>query len=329
MTNRQHSLLSALLLAPAFAAFGLLVFQALPSNLVLLPPVPLGPPLREGDRVFLYTSQIQKRLTYKPFSAGRVTLTDLHIDLWVFDANSAEPLFRWRLSSERDGSPLGRSVLGIQDNSLWLRTPNGALLYSLSTDKFLPPPPKPPPPLPPAPSDSFRSRGLVINNHWLGLLADHEVPLLRDKRTFEDLESVSPRRLWSARQSGNSYADFRPLGGEYQAPALLSVNSKPLLVHDPDSVLILHYDRSGPGAYLRLSRIGGPDGRTLWDTTLPIATLQSVLPGQFSVVLFGVIPSNLPPQQLLVAVDLATGAVQPYNLDIVGIHPKATPAAGR
>ncbi len=40
-------------------------------------------------------------------------------------------------------------------------------------------------------------------------------------------------------------------------------------------------------------------------------------------------PSRIPPQQLLVAVDLATGAVQPYNLDTVGIHPKATPAAGR
>ncbi len=134
MTSRQQSLLSA---------FGLLVFQALPSNLVLLPPVPLDPPLRAGDRVFLYPSQIQKRLTYKPFSAGRVTLTDLHLGLWVFDANSAEPLFRWRR----------------------------------------PPPPKPPPPLPPAPADSFRSRG--------------RSPLLCDKRTFQDLESVSPRRLWS------------------------------------------------------------------------------------------------------------------------------------
>ena len=59
----------------------------------------------EGDRIYLYTSQVQKRITYKPFSDGRVTLTDLHVDLWALDPNSANPFFRRRLSSERDGSP--------------------------------------------------------------------------------------------------------------------------------------------------------------------------------------------------------------------------------
>src|SRR5262249_3293882 len=113
----------------------------------------------------------------------------------------------------------------------------------------------------------------------------------------DDLE-VQPQayRLWSARLTKGSaappewpkelpdnwgtrdrYSDYQALP---EAPSFLKAgllgdgqSEAPLWYRDPDSVLVLHHDKVGSAGRLRLARIAGPAGRTVWDVALPLANL--------------------------------------------------------
>jgi hypothetical protein len=171
-------------------------------------------------------------------------------------------------------------------------------------------------------------------------------------------------RLWSARISQVSaappgwpadfpdnwgtrkrYADVAPLpeSPEFLQAGLLGPGSvsQPVVLRDPDGVLVLHRDRLGEEGKLRLTRIAGPGGRPVWLAALPLSVLQSVMPGERSVVLLGIEYAEPPPgassaeprgardpfhdaHERLVSVDLATGTVGVYDLDVDGLAQPAT-----
>jgi len=127
------------------------------------------------------------------------------------------------------------------------------------------------------------------------------------------------------------------MGGDYLDPGLLSVNSQPLLLRNPDSVLILHRDRLGEEGRLQIDRVAGPKGRTLWKAALPLSMLQSVMPGDNSLVLAGVLftprQNNRPRDPMrdahgtLISIDLQTGAVHAHDQSDTERHPAAVSAA--
>ncbi|MEP6535968.1 MAG: PA2928 family protein, partial [Bryobacteraceae bacterium] len=145
---------------------------------------------------------------------------------------------------------------------------------------------------------AFQERGLLIPGRWLGLLNNKEANDLNDRSTVGGLDGESRRRLWEARTKparnifGDyvAYSNFTPLGKSYLAPGLLSSGPgehQPLLLRNPDSVLILYRDLLGEKGRLQVDRVAGPAGRILWTAPLPISVLQSVLPGSKSLVLYG------------------------------------------
>jgi len=93
------------------------------------------PPLRTatvasegGDRVFLITSQ-WKTFRTRGTSTG-TSYTRLFVDVWGFDARTATPVWRHRLTDDRGGVNMGRRVLGLQGGTLWVF--DGARILGLS-----------------------------------------------------------------------------------------------------------------------------------------------------------------------------------------------------
>lgn len=88
------------------------------------------------------------------------------------------------------------------------------------------------------------------------------------------------------------YSNFAPLpeSGEYLDGGLLALETyrgHPLMLRQPDSVLVLHRDRMGEHGQYRLARVAGPAGRQLWNAKLPLTNLNAILPGTDSLVLLG------------------------------------------
>lgn len=187
---------------------------------------------------------------------------------------------------------------------------------------------------------AFYERGLDIGRRWLGLLDRAEARTFLTNRAIGGIDPTGhPRvRLWSAeivqRQTffgpRAEYANFAPLpeSPEFLHAGLLSDNrtDQPILLRQPDSVLVLHRDRLGKGGHLRLTRIAGPAGRLVWTADLPIEALEAVLPGEESIVLYGrrderrnlrrADDPNTVSVGQLVAVDLASGRVGAYGFRV-------------
>lgn len=193
----------------------------------------------------------------------------------------------------------------------------------------------------------FQERGLHIPGGWLGLLNEQEKEYLGRHNNVGGLDFQSRRRLWLARVGEGrnffgpfkTYTNFKPLGDDFLAAGLLSAydtsRGEVLWMRNPDSVLVLHRDRLDERGRLRLSRIAGPDGRRVWDTALPLSVLQSVLPGEPSLVLYGrefTEPVDGRPRdplhdarEKLIAIDLATGKIHAHDQDNVDVHIDAEP----
>ena len=147
---------------------------------------------------------------------------------------------------------------------------------------------------------------------------------------------------WGTR---DEYSEVRPLpeSAEFLQAGLLTANlartgpDQPIFVRNPDGVLVLHRDRLGDEGRLRLARVNGPAGRTGWDAALPMSALESVAPGEGTLVLLGTEKvqvkvrgsrerTEVADLLRLVSVDLATGAVRAYDMATESLQQKAEPA---
>ena len=193
----------------------------------------------------------------------------------------------------------------------------------------------------------FQDRNLEIPGWWLGLLTDEEAVQFADNNWVDGLSAMTRRKLWRGREitettSGGDRKKYVDLQVLAQSPEFLdggllseydSGQNTPILVQNPDSVLVLHKERLGDEAKLRLTRVAGPEGGVVWDATLPLTTLQSVMRGGDTLLLFGVEYTPHPDgkitdrtrdaPQRLVAVDLATGALHTHRHDAVSEHMEA------
>ena len=279
----------------------------------LKPVIPAGPPLRVADRLYLLTTQHHLRYGTKDDpDIERLLESKIYTDLWTFDADTAAPLSRQRLRAEKPDSTSPSAILRAEAGSLWIKLPEGAVAIPIT-------------PTPNAITPAyytqnstylFRHRGLKMPTRWLGLLDDSEASLLRDKnQMYPNLERPAPRKLWGARVNNGTHTALSPLTAEFQNPGLLGINSQPLLLHNPDSVLIHHQDR-------QLTRIAGPAGNAVWTAQLPFTIIQSVLPGGQSLAFLGAQPGpENTTQHFVTAIQLATGALQSYNLSLLDGNP--------
>ncbi|MFN8641789.1 MAG: hypothetical protein U0802_09085, partial [Candidatus Binatia bacterium] len=143
--------------------------------------------------------------------------------------------------------------------------------------------------------------------------------------------SAAPRD-WPAELPDNwgtrdRFSDYQPLP---EAPPFLQAGllgdgrtPHPMWYREPDSVLVLHHDKVGDAGRLRLARVAGPGGRVVWDAALPLADLVASTYGATHVALLGRAPnaayepgdeSSREEHEVLVAVDVASGAVAPFDL---------------
>lgn len=74
---------------------------------------------QEGDKAFLLTGQYRTITHRGKGRTGRMSL-NFYVDLWAFDANTMEPLWRKRLDSERGGGYSDRTLMGVHGNTVWL-----------------------------------------------------------------------------------------------------------------------------------------------------------------------------------------------------------------
>lgn len=138
-----------------------------------------------------------------------------------------------------------------------------------------------------------------------------------------------PKSLPDNWGSHDQYRDFEalPRAPEFLDAGLLAAGQDraPILLQEPDSVLVLHRDRLGAGGRLRLARVAGPDGEVGWNAALPLSVLQAVMPGERSLVLFGrsaiagadadTVSEGDDPPAVLATVGLADGQVAWFVLD--------------
>lgn len=129
---------------------------------------------------------------------------------------------------------------------------------------------------------------------------------------------------WGLRPYFSNFSAFEKSPEFLQAGLLSDGRSNlPILLKEPDSVLVLHRDRIDEDGRLQVTRIAGPDGRVLWDAALPLSLVQSVIPGTDAVLLFG--RGYVQPRQInrdpyhtahewLISLDTAKGAVRAFNL---------------
>ena len=93
------------------------------SNAELTAPASFGAPIRIGNRAYLLTWQ--RSSTFKT--------SKLLVDLWAFDAGQMKPLYRSRLQTIPGGALEERSILGVQNNTIWLLMPDGPYAVALDT----------------------------------------------------------------------------------------------------------------------------------------------------------------------------------------------------
>jgi hypothetical protein len=190
----------------------------------------------------------------------------------------------------------------------------------------------------------FVQRGFALGKKWLGLLNPEEAVKFGRAHTVDDLDFQSRRALYSADITQQQtffgpqprYSNFRPLTDEFLAPGILTEVSETgpgALVYrrDPDSIFVLHPDRLGENGRLQLTRVTGPAGKILWTSPLQLSVLQSLMPDEQSLLLYGQqyrpqdpnervhTDPTLNARQILVSVNWTTGAVTSRD-------PEATPA---
>jgi hypothetical protein len=129
---------------------------------------------------------------------------------------------------------------------------------------------------------------------------------------------------WGKRARYSAFAPFEKSAEFLQAGLLSDGRSRlPILLRDPDSVLVLHRDRIDDEGRLHITRIAGPDGRTVWSAASPLSLVQSVMPGAGPLLLFGrayVAPNREmgdpyhDAHEWLIALDLASGRASSFNL---------------
>jgi hypothetical protein len=88
------------------------------------PPHRLGAPVlrvsAEGARIFVLSGRWQHSLTPRRSLSTPRKRTDLHVDLWVFDAATLNLVWRRRVHSERDGAMWQKALLGIDGETVWV-----------------------------------------------------------------------------------------------------------------------------------------------------------------------------------------------------------------
>jgi hypothetical protein len=183
---------------------------------------------------------------------------------------------------------------------------------------------------------AFHERGLHLTGRWIGMMSDGEAERSQAGRTLAfDPPDEAPRvRLWGAKSRQEAgFVGVRTLVGEIEpypeSPEFLrggllsdgNLKNQPLLLFDPDSLLVLHWDRLGDGGRLQLTRVG-PKGRPLWTASLPMARLDAVMPGETTLALMGSQPERdlaRPRERLpvevdqLAVVDLKSGQVTTFG----------------
>lgn len=230
-------------------------------------------------------------------------------------------------------------ILRAADGREWRLHPNG---FKAETPGTAVPSAHPPAYLAPSSPGLFQQRDLDIPGRYLGVLTDAEAAQLRDRGSVGDLDFQSRRKLWGGRRRAGTdvfrpreiITELAPLTSEFLAPGLLSLDGRPLLTRNPDSVLILHQDRLGEDRRLWLTRVTGPAGQPLWKTQLPLSLLQAVMPGEETLLLYGA--QFVPPQEganrgdplsnaheILVSIRLSTGAMQSFDQSDISRHPEA------
>ena len=93
--------------------------------------------LRKGDRIYLLTGQWRNRFINLARRGSEKTITDLLVDVWAFDANSAAPVWRKRLYEERGGAMQGYRILGADGDVLWVLVKGGLRAVSLTDGRVL------------------------------------------------------------------------------------------------------------------------------------------------------------------------------------------------
>lgn len=196
---------------------------------------------------------------------------------------------------------------------------------------------------------AFMVQGLDTQGLWLGLLAPEQAVELAGGQAPRGIDPTNhPRtRLWFAKTGAkdtffgkqrtyNGYTAY-PESPEFLQAGLLTdgrTNTLPIMLRQPDSVLVLHRDRLGDKGRLRLSRISGPRGKVLWTVDLPMQAVEAVMPGKTSLALLGRQdddrlkrnPNDLPGSvDQFVAVDLATGKRGGYGFFIPSTKAEAIP----
>lgn len=419
--GRRRLLAFLLVVAMPLAIVAAVVFAVLGRGAIPSVADVQGPPVRAttpaGERVMLLTSQWH---TFRsPGRTNRTSYTRLYVDVWGFDGRTGQPVWRRRISDDRAGVNMGRTLLGVHGGVLWLldgqqllgldpatgavtadaaafEAANPALRGVVPAEaRYIRFDPKglsftaadgsdwrltgngaqTAPDGPRLDLDAqraepeagvflparvaggngtwaFYSRGLRVGDRWLGLLAEPEV---EGFQKAGGIGGVDPKRyprtrVWSARVGSRNtffgprptFGDFAPLpeGPEFLTAGLLEdgrcCHRPPILVRDPDSVLVLHRDRLGEGSRLRLTRVTGPGGKPAWTADLPVESLEAVMPGETTLVLLGA--RNEPPLvrrrgwrpesvDHLVTIDLATGRQSVYGLRVAPTPGERIPAS--
>ena len=96
-----------------------------------------GTLLRKGDRIYLLTGQWHRKFINLSDQGSERTITDLLVDVWAFDANTAAPVWRKRLYKERGGAMQGFRIFGADGDTLWVLVKGGLRAVSLTDGRVL------------------------------------------------------------------------------------------------------------------------------------------------------------------------------------------------
>lgn len=178
---------------------------------------------------------------------------------------------------------------------------------------------------------------------WLGLLSESELETMKTSRNVNpsmDFSQPQRHRLYHAEMReaedffGKRWETVNPKplpeAPEFLMAGLLIEGSgrdpKPAMWRrDPDSVFVMSRDRLGDDGHLQLARIAGPAGRVVWSTALPLHDMHVWLPGATHGIMLGPDPAaprspmaeeGENPVMQIVGVELASGALQSFNLDL-------------
>ncbi len=180
----------------------------------------------------------------------------------------------------------------------------------------------------------FTRMDIRLGDRWLGLLSDEQAETVRRDGDigYGVIGGPPPRvKMYSGYGARPRVTRLEPLP---EAPDFLDghllhhgeFNDPPIQLTEPDSVLVLHRDRLGDAGRLQLSRVAGPAGKVLWTAPLPISRLESVMPGDRTLMLLGrrdepqtnPSRSNVPESvDQLISVDLATGRSAVYGFKVL------------